>query len=591
MSTWNYEIVHDYNGSQLIKEFRAENKLIKDSKGTNDEALDFIIYAEKCDGSISLGAVLLIKMSDVMVKYYYNYRGEVNLTHFWAKHISKQQKYNHTFHFTESQIAKAFIDSLALQTKLVGDVSVVYIANYVKQLKDNATSLLLENLKFTREQYDPTLDSENYLFYKSKKAADYFVSKCNDTTHALQQFKDKISLFKSFKIAGLELNTPIISDIIFVIDNLLNKVASFRHWILKNQEAIQLKIAYLCGIWNGMVEFVSAIVDVVLLAVNVLVDELLENSINLELLEIREGIEEVLVKLNKPPDKLVEQLLQAIERYKYTRYEDKSLTIYQKEYHRGEDEILAIDIITSIILIIRSVPSLAKNLSKFSKWLDEILERWVKRQSKSELSDDILRKLPNKEILQKTSDIEQLYADAVVANKELKTKTNDFAKKNEGTPAMRPENINNGLKSKERTIEKVISEYAGDASKILDIAGSKVIFERVDHLYDALNNFQKSFKILKFKDRIQNPLPTGYRDIIVNIEMSNRHIVEFKLVLKEMDDIAEGIGHKLYEEYRSLEAIGKTRKLTVEEKIKMQKLLEEQVTLYNNAWEQIILKK
>jgi bacterioferritin (cytochrome b1) len=375
MSTWNYEIVHDYNGSQLIKEFRAENKLIKDSKGTNDEALDFIIYAEKCDGSISLGAVLLIKMSDVMVKYYYNYRGEVNLTQFWAKHISKQQEYNYTFHFTESQISKAFIDSLALQTKLIGDVSVVYIANYAKHLRENTSSLLLENLKFTREQYDPTLNSENYLFYKSKKAADYFVSKCNDTTHALQQFKDKLFLFKSFKIAGLELNTPIISDIIFVIDNLYNKVASFRHWILKNQEAIQLKIAYLCGIWNGMVEFVSAIVDVVLLAVNVLVDELLENSINLELLEIREGIEEVLVKLNKPPDKLVEQLLQAIERYKYTRYEDKSLTIYQKEYHRGEDEILAIDIITSIILIIRSVPSLAKNLSKFSKWLDDVLAR------------------------------------------------------------------------------------------------------------------------------------------------------------------------------------------------------------------------
>jgi bacterioferritin (cytochrome b1) len=375
MGTWNYEIVHDYNGSQLIKEFRAENKMIKDSTGTEDEALDFILYAEKCDGSISLGAVLLIKMSDAMVKYYYNYRGEVNLAHFWAKHISKQQKYNHTFHFTESQIAKAFIDSLALQTKLIGDVSVVYIANYAKHLRENTSSLLLENLKFTREQYDPTLNSENYLLYKSKKAADYFVSKCNDTTHALQQFKDKLSLFKSFKIAGLELNTPIISDIIFVIDNLYNKVASFRQWILKNQEAIQLKIAYLCGIWNGMVEFVSAIVDVVLLAVNVLVDELLEYSINLELLEIREGIEEVLVKLNKPPDKLVEQLLQAIERYKYTRYDDKTLTIYQKEYHKGEDEILAIDIITSIILIIRSVPSLAKNLSKFSKWVDEVLAR------------------------------------------------------------------------------------------------------------------------------------------------------------------------------------------------------------------------
>jgi hypothetical protein len=77
----------------------------------------------------------------------------------------------HQLLLPESQISNAFIDSLALQTKLVGDVSVVYIANYAKTLKEFATSTLLENLKFTREQYDPTLDSENYLFYKSKKAA------------------------------------------------------------------------------------------------------------------------------------------------------------------------------------------------------------------------------------------------------------------------------------------------------------------------------------------------------------------------------------------------------------------------------------
>jgi hypothetical protein len=36
---------------------------------------------------------------------------------------------------------------------------------------------------------------------------------------------------------------------------------------------------------------------------------------------------------------------------------------------------LAIDIITSIILIVRAVPSLTKNLSRFSKWVDDVLKR------------------------------------------------------------------------------------------------------------------------------------------------------------------------------------------------------------------------
>ncbi|WP_084015710.1 hypothetical protein [Moheibacter sediminis] len=66
------------------------------------------------------------------------------------------------------------------------------------------------------------------------------------------------------------------------------------------------------------------------------------------------------------------------------------------------------------------------------------MERRVKRQSNSKLSDDILKNLPNREVLQKTSNIDQLYSDAATANKELRTKTYDFAKKNEGTPAMRP---------------------------------------------------------------------------------------------------------------------------------------------------------
>ena len=153
----------------------------------------------------------------------------------------------------------------------------------------------------------------------------------------------------------------------------------------------------------------------------------------------------------------------------------------------GEDTIIAIDIVLSVITIVKGVGKLSTKLPKFNKWIDDVLERRVKRQSNSKLSDDILKKLPNREVLQKTSNIDQLYSDAATANKELRIETYDFAKKNEGTPAMRPENINNGLKSKERTLEKVMSEYAGDASKILDIAGSKVIFERVDNLYDALS--------------------------------------------------------------------------------------------------------
>ena len=71
MGSWKYEIVHDYNATRLIKEFREENLMLKNSKGMDDDDTDCIIYAEKDDHTISLGRVLLVKMSDAMVDYYY----------------------------------------------------------------------------------------------------------------------------------------------------------------------------------------------------------------------------------------------------------------------------------------------------------------------------------------------------------------------------------------------------------------------------------------------------------------------------------------------------------------------------------------
>jgi len=115
MGYWKYEIVHDYDATKLIKEFREENLKLKNSKGTDDEETDFIVYAEKDDHTISLGRVLLIKMSDAMVKYHHEYKGTVDLPEYWAKYIYEQCKNNNTFQYNEDEIAEAFLESIKLQ--------------------------------------------------------------------------------------------------------------------------------------------------------------------------------------------------------------------------------------------------------------------------------------------------------------------------------------------------------------------------------------------------------------------------------------------------------------------------------------------
>ncbi len=122
---------------------------------------------------------------------------------------------------------------------------------------------------------------------------------------------------------------------------------------------------------------------------------------------------------------------------------------------------------------------------------------------------------------------------------------------------------------------------------MLDIAGSKIVYNTIEEVYISLGKFNDEFNILKIKDRILKPI-NGYRDILMNIKMSNGHIVEFRLHLKAMDEVADGVGHKLYEKQRSLEALSKTRRLTKEEKIKISQLSKKQFELYETAWKEIL---
>lgn len=128
-----------------------------------------------------------------------------------------------------------------------------------------------------------------------------------------------------------------------------------------------------------------------------------------------------------------------------------------------------------------------------------------------------------------------------VDKNELVEKTKELAAKFGGKPKYRPQNINNGLKGKERAIEKINADYGGNPALLVDVAGSKIVFNKLDELYDALEKIIDSgvIEIIRFKDRIAKPLGSGYRDILMNAKMSNGHIVEFRLHLKRIDYAAE----------------------------------------------------
>lgn len=156
----------------------------------------------------------------------------------------------------------------------------------------------------------------------------------------------------------------------------------------------------------------------------------------------------------------------------------------------------------------------------------------------AEISKSIVSRIGSIELKQLSNDLDELYNAAKTANKELGQTTKKFARETGGKPGLRPKEINNGLKGRERAAEKINSDYLNpvtklpEASRLVDIAGSKIVYDKVKDLYFALEKFSKENRILKIKDRIQDPL-NGYRDILMNIKMKNGHIVEFRLHLKE----------------------------------------------------------
>lgn len=392
MGYWKYEIVHDYNATMLIKEFREENLALKNSKGIDDDELDFIVYTEKDDFSINLGRVLLIKMSDAMVTYYCQYKDPGYLPKFWAKYIYEQNKDNKTFNFKEDEISDAFLESIKLQTKLLLNISIVDAENFIKNVSEAISKFIREELKFTREQWDPTLKSEKYLFAKPENAVNFFTIKCDSIVKKLKEYRNGLELFTSFNIAGFKGKLEVAENIIKAIDGTIKSIEKLKKWLIENKEKIEHKIPLLCGVWNGMIEVLAGTTDVIFVAISILLGEL-DHNINLEYLEIRESIEEILSTIFTDPAKVIEEMITSIQNYKYSRYDDPKLNEYQLQYNIGEDVILAINIIVTIATIIKGTIKLAKLLPKFTKWIDEVLAKDGKgaRKLKNALAIDIIK--------------------------------------------------------------------------------------------------------------------------------------------------------------------------------------------------------
>ncbi|SMC89988.1 NAD:arginine ADP-ribosyltransferase [Kibdelosporangium aridum] len=148
------------------------------------------------------------------------------------------------------------------------------------------------------------------------------------------------------------------------------------------------------------------------------------------------------------------------------------------------------------------------------------------------------------------------------------------------------------LKDPERAMKKINDDYDGDPSRLVDLVGSMIVFDRLDQIYDALAVLRDKavikdgtgFEIVRYKDRFQKPQGSGYCDIQMNVRLPNGHIGEFRLHLAKVEVVAKW-DHALYEVRRDLQSIATSeeREMSNQERALENAILLRQRALYQRA--------
>ncbi|WBB77356.1 toxin glutamine deamidase domain-containing protein [Micromonospora sp. WMMD882] len=140
-------------------------------------------------------------------------------------------------------------------------------------------------------------------------------------------------------------------------------------------------------------------------------------------------------------------------------------------------------------------------------------------------------------------------------------------------------------KDRQRAEDK-IAKYGGEVSRLLDLAAAKIEFSSLGDVYRALAALREEpeVEIIHLRDRFRNPQDSGYRDIQLQLQMSNGHIAEFRLHLAALDEVAKW-EHALYEVRRDLDAVAReaTRELSVAERAVRDSILRREQGLFWQA--------
>ncbi len=140
--------------------------------------------------------------------------------------------------------------------------------------------------------------------------------------------------------------------------------------------------------------------------------------------------------------------------------------------------------------------------------------------------------------------IDELIAKNAAVKAEFIGKAKEIQSKVGGDLQIRPD------KARARIKEKVDKLYQNNVGGVTDILGGRIVFEKSEGILNSLEYIKGRDDVISYLDRWNNPLESGYMDVVCFMRMSNGVIGELQFALKGIIDIND-LDHKLYEYLRS----------------------------------------
>lgn len=158
--------------------------------------------------------------------------------------------------------------------------------------------------------------------------------------------------------------------------------------------------------------------------------------------------------------------------------------------------------------------------------------------------------------------VDELYAHAAEAMPEFHAAATALAQAAGGNAT-----LPTALKGRPRAEQRIATSFEGHVERLTDLLRGRIVFSNLDALLGAVRACGDAFDIVALKDRFTQPFADGYRDVLLNVRLSNGHVAELQLHLDETLAFADTGSHALYEQARAIFARAKTegRPLTADE--------------------------